>query len=283
MGLFDYVVRGALGGKSAKETFTVSFPVQQGEALDSTGTRDNANYIAGALQHAFVEDVQLLRVNVKQIADNPINRPSSDFLSLGLDITGQRAAPTGVAAGFADVLPKEFSAHIARNTNLNRPGAIFLPYCVYLNDVEQTREGGFSLKANSPALAPIQTTIAALTQGLPSGTFVVPDKVDTLSELFAQRGRPVVTWTFAGVTERNRNPRRVSIASAVKSAEKRKLRQVVRDARDLLGSDFSRTVTGAGLELLNDLRHEATAALGALETGEAGALISELPAVLLAL
>jgi hypothetical protein len=282
-GIFKYVVHGALGGKSAKEQFSVTFDVQQNSALNSQETRDNANAIVGALQHAFVEDVYFLRVHVKQQADNPLNQPSKDFLSVGQTVQGARVPPANAAPGFADVLPKDFSVQLSRDADVNRSGRVLLPYCLMMGDVEQTREGGFTLKLNSDALGPINTTLAALRQPLPEGTFVIPDKVDTLSELFVQRGRPVILWSFAGVTDIRRTRRRVSVKSAVRAAEKRRLKEIVRSAKDLLGDNFAGQATGAALGVLNTLKGEVTAAIGAMEAGEGAAILSELPAVLVAL
>lgn len=272
-GLYTVKTIKSFGARSDRHTWSNTYHFGTDVDIASPEMRAIGNQVVEAERLAHTSDVQFMRFVIAPKADNLLNRPANQFVSIGVAGTGthpaNQANPT---------MPLEVCVEVLRTPATGRSGRCFYRGCFTRDDLVVNGTGAF-----------IATQFAHITRpGFPGNL------VDALNTTFAQnlevlpipaglvlqQGRMVVSRSMGAVIVSKLTRNRKSADKALVDAVKRELRGLEHRALKLLGGLASPTLlTGAAAATFNVL---SVAAMRALESVPPAAIgLLELPAVFL--
>jgi hypothetical protein len=285
MVIFLFTVIKSLGGRSARYTWSNTYYVRIAASLADPILREIASFLVDAEATAHLSEVDFLRVVYHQVADNALNRPAKDFVSIAFDVKGTRQT-VGAALGGAlgaessnPLLPLEHTLEISRSAATGHGGFIRYRGCLLQADVHTGRDNSFTLV--DPSIFGTlggggNVIINALSAPMPGdGVFVLPNLAnvpgDPLS-YFVQSSRDVISHRVGGVVYSKRTRNRRSARSEAVRAAQRQVNGYGRDMRQLADKVGGvANLAGDLLAVYNEIKNSAIvlrAGLPALEAAE---------------
>lgn len=224
--LYDVNIFMSLGGRSNRDTWSNTFHIASDANLNSGAMRIIVAHIVETVRLLHTTHVFFLRARIKQRADNLFNDPDyKGFVTIELEGTGTRTPLRGLVQ--TKTAPLDVCLVVKRDAEYERAGRILLRGCIGEDEFNVAENGEFKLvdpSATGSAGWWGGDVFEGLDYPLPNGAyFVIPDRVDTLTEQFAQSGRRVISHRVGGIVIAKRARNRDSVTQDEKKLYQRKI------------------------------------------------------------
>jgi hypothetical protein len=265
MSIWEIKVEKSFSGRSNRLKWSNLYHVESAIVdIEAPVLRQTIEAIVAAERSAHLDSVYFLKAFMRQRADNVINRPANQFVSVVLDGVGDREATT-------PAIPVEVALAISRETESGRSGTMLYRGCLMQSEVNVGADNSYTLVSAAPFVTGgvgSDTVIEKLNGDLPGGSFCIPNK----AALTVQTARTVIRHRVAGVvivqTTRNRN----SVESDEIRTAQRQINSLSSRLTQLIRRAGTELLTGDFLALAIDLAQAAFAIYNALPVSKRAAV-----------
>jgi hypothetical protein len=221
MPIHQIVIDKNLGGRSNHNKFNNSHYVRTDLDYDDNGMRTIAQQLVEAEQVGHLDEVYFMQVHIKQIAENPLNRPNpKDFVTIDLEVRGLRVSAL-------PALPGETCLLVKREAVSRRGGRLLYRYMLTKDDVTVNTQNQYELVTPATFTSGgigADTLIEKLNAGVTNGELVLPDKAG----YFVQTSREIAAHRLGGVTHKQVFQKQRSVDAAKAYAAQRELNEAAK-------------------------------------------------------
>jgi hypothetical protein len=237
MPIHQVVIEKSLSGRTNRGTFNNSHFVRTDLDYNDPGMRVIAQELVEAEQVGHLEDVYFMNAHIKQVAENPLNRPNpKDFVTIELAVRGLRVSPL-------PPLPGETCLLVKREATSRRAGRLLYRYMLTKDDVTVNTQNQYELVTPATFTSGgigADTLIEKLNAGVTNGTLVLPDKAG----YFVQTSRDIAAHRLGGVTHKQVFQQQRSVDAAKAYAAQRELNEAARKVTRLRNQSPDGVATG---------------------------------------
>lgn len=236
--LYEIKVVKSFGSRKSRNTFSNTHIIAVTAALADPGANVVVNAIVDAEKSSSLSSVHFLRATMRQLGDNPLNKPSDDYRAFPLSGVGARNVPVAEIVGGAAVLvnqtlPPDICVRLDKKVGLNRGG--FLDYRGMLKDGDVIVGLDKQWELTADARAGLEAGVVAGLNALcmesdPTGPYAMKGE----HNLIVTNAIRVLAVTLGGVQMRQERVQKVSLVSAQEALFKRELNSAYNTAWTLM-------------------------------------------------